>query len=209
MANYTGPVCRLCRREGTKLFLKGSRCFSPKCAIDKRAYAPGQHGQGRRSKLSDYGHQLREKQKARRIYGVLERQFRRYFAQATRSKGVTGERLLQILETRLDNVVFRLGFADSRNQARQLVNHGHFTVNGRRVDIPSYLVKENDEIAVAEVSRSNTYFKNLLETLAEHRTTDWLTLDVANLAGRVVRLPKREDIDIPVQEHLIVEKYSR
>lgn len=209
MANYTGPVCRLCRREGTKLFLKGSRCFSPKCAIDKRAYAPGQHGQGRRSKLSDYGHQLREKQKARRIYGVLERQFRRYFAQATRSKGVTGERLLQILETRLDNVVFRLGFADSRNQARQLVNHGHFTVNGRRVDIPSYLVKENDEIAVAEVSRSNTYFRNLLETLAEHRTTDWLTLDVANLAGRVVRLPKREDIDIPVQEHLIVEKYSR
>ncbi len=209
MANYTGPVCRLCRREGTKLFLKGSRCFSPKCSVDKRTYAPGQHGQGRRSKLSDYGHQLREKQKARRIYGVLERQFRRYFAQAARAKGVTGERLLQILETRLDNVVFRLGFAGSRSQARQLVNHGHFTVNGRRVDIPSYLVKENDEIAVAEGSRGIAYFKNLLETLAEQRTVEWVTLDAANLAGRVVRLPNREDIDIPVQEHLIVEKYSR
>lgn len=208
MANYNGPVCRLCRREGTKLFLKGARCYSDKCAVDRRTYAPGQHGQGRRAKVSDYGHQLREKQKARRIYGVLERQFRGYFAQATRSKGVTGERLLQLLELRLDNVIYRLGFADSRNQARQLVNHGHFAVNGRRVDIPSFLVKENDQITVREKSRGAAYFKNL-ESLGERSIPEWLRLDAANMAGHVVRLPKREDIDIPVQEHLIVEKYSR
>jgi small subunit ribosomal protein S4 len=208
VANYNGPVCRLCRREGTKLFLKGARCYSDKCSVDKRTFPPGQHGQGRRQKISDYGHQLREKQKARRIYGVLERQFRGYFSQATRSKGVTGERLLQILELRLDNVVYRLGFADSRSQARQLVNHGHFAVNGRRVDIPSYLVREGDEITVREKSRSTAYFKNL-ETLGERSIPEWLRLDAANLTGHVVRLPKREDIDIPVQEHLIVEKYSR
>lgn len=208
MANYTGPVCRLCRREGIKLFLKGTRCYSAKCAVDKRTYAPGQHGQGRRPKVSDYGHQLREKQKARRIYGVLERQFRGYFAQATRSKGVTGERLLQLLELRLDNVVYRLGFADSRNQARQLVNHGHFMVNGRRVDIPSYLVKENDQISVRENSRNTAYFKGL-ESLGQRTVHEWLRLEAANLTGYVIRLPKREDIDIPVQEHLIVEKYSR
>lgn len=207
MANYNGPVCRLCRREGTKLFLKGTRCYSGKCSVDKRTYAPGQHGQGRRAKVSDYGHQLREKQKARRIYGVLERQFRGYFQKAAHSKGVTGERLLQILELRLDNVIYRLGFADSRNQARQLVNHGHFTVNGRRVDIPSYLVKEGDQISVRESSRSATYFKDL--ALGDRVVPEWLRLDAANQAGSVVRAPKREDIDIPVQEHLIVEKYSR
>jgi len=207
VANYNGPVCRLCRREGTKLFLKGARCYSGKCAVDRRTYAPGQHGQGRRAKVSDYGHQLREKQKARRIYGVLERQFRGYFRQAARSKGVTGERLLQILELRLDNVIYRLGFADSRNQARQLVNHGHFAVNGRRVDIPSYLVKEGDQISVRESSRSATYFKDL--ALGDRVVPEWLRLDAANQAGSVVRAPKREDIDIPVQEHLIVEKYSR
>jgi small subunit ribosomal protein S4 len=207
VANYNGPVCRLCRREGTKLFLKGARCYSGKCSVDKRTYAPGQHGQGRRSKISDYGQQLREKQKARRIYGVLERQFRGYFRQAARSKGVTGERLLQILELRLDNVVYRLGFADSRSQARQLVNHGHFAVNGRRVDIPSYLVREGDEIAVRESSRNSAYFKDL--ELGDRTVPEWLRLDAANYAGHVVRLPERADIDIPVAEHLIVEKYSR
>lgn len=207
MANYNGPVCRLCRREGTKLFLKGARCYSGKCAVDRRSYAPGQHGQGRRSKVSDYGHQLREKQKARRIYGVLERQFRGYFQKAARSKGVTGERLLQLLELRLDNVIYRLGFADSRNQARQLVNHGHFTVNGRRVDIPSFLVKENDQISVREGSRGSAYFKEL--ALGDRVIPEWLRLDAANQTGAVVRLPQRADIDIPVQEHLIVEKYSR
>ena len=208
MANYNGPVCRLCRREGTKLFLKGSRCYSGKCAVDKRTYAPGQHGQGRRrGKVSDYGQQLREKQKARRIYGVLERQFRGYFRHAARSKGVTGERLLQILESRLDNIVYRLGFADSRSQARQLVNHGHFAVNGRRVDIPSYLVKEGDEIAVRESSRNTAYFKDL--DLGDRTVPEWLRLDATNFAGHVVRLAERADIDIPVAEHQIVEKYSR
>ncbi len=209
MANYNGPVCRLCRREGTKLFLKGERCYSDKCSVAKRTFPPGQHGQRRRGKVSDYGLQLREKQKARRIYGVMEKQFRRYFKAANRAKGVTGERLLQILELRLDNVVYRLGFADSRNQARQLVNHGHFSINGQKVDIPSYSVKENDEIAVRENSRSGAYFKNLSEVLGDRRIPAWLTLDAANLAGRVVRLPEREEIDIPVQEHHIVEMYSR
>ncbi len=209
MANYNGPVCRLCRREGTKLFLKGERCYSDKCSVAKRPYPAGQHGQRRRGKLSDYGMQLREKQKARRIYGVLERQFRRYFKAASRTKGVTGERLLQLLELRLDNVIYRLGFADSRAQARQLVNHGHFSVNGRNVDIPSYLVRENDEIAVRESSRDRAYFKNLSEVLGDRRIPEWLTLDAANMTGRVVRLPERDEIDIPVQEHYIVEKYSR
>lgn len=209
MANYNGPVCRLCRREGEKLFLKGERCYSDKCAVAKRTFPPGQHGQRRRGKISDYGTQLREKQKARRIYGVMEKQFRRYFKAANRSKGVTGERLLQLLELRLDNVVYRLGFADSRNQARQLVNHGHFSVNGRKVDIPSYSVKENDEIAVRESSRNSAYFKNLSEVLGDRRLPEWLTLDAANFAGRVIRLPEREELDIPVQEHHIVEMYSR
>ena len=209
MANYSGPVCRLCRREGTKLFLKGERCYSEKCAINKRAFPPGQHGQRRRGKTSDYGTQLREKQKARRIYGVLERQFRRYYKAANRAKGVTGERLLQILELRLDNVVYRLGFADSRSQARQLVNHGHFSVNGRKVDIPSYSVKENDVISVRENSRKRVYFKDLADILSERRTPEWLSLDAANMTGHVLRLSERAEIDIPVEEHHIVEMYSR
>ncbi|MGI6345323.1 MAG: 30S ribosomal protein S4 [Bacillota bacterium] len=209
MANYTGPVCRLCRREGTKLFLKGARCYSDKCSVARRTYPPGQHGQGRRRQMSNYGQQLREKQKARRIYGVLERQFRRYYAQAARAKGVTGERLLQLLELRLDNVVYRLGFAENRAQARQLVNHGHFEVNGRKVDIPSYLVKENDAIAVRERSRNRTYFKDLLAVLADRQTPEWLTRNNDTLSGSVVRLPQRDDIEIPVEEQLIVERYSR
>jgi small subunit ribosomal protein S4 len=209
LANYTGPVCRLCRREGTKLFLKGARCYSDKCSVARRTYPPGQHGQGRRRQMSNYGQQLREKQKARRIYGVLERQFRRYYAQAARAKGVTGERLLQLLELRLDNVVYRLGFAENRAQARQLVNHGHFEVNGRKVDIPSYLVKENDAIAVRERSRNRTYFKDLLAVLADRQTPEWLTRNNDTLSGSVVRLPQRDDIEIPVEEQLIVERYSR
>lgn len=209
MANYNGPVCRLCRREGVKLFLKGDRCYSDKCSISKRAYAPGQHGQRRRGRVSDYGVQLREKQKARRTYGVLEKQFRRYYEEANRSKGVTGERLLQLLELRLDNVVYRLGFAHSRSQARQMVNHGHFTVNGKKVDIPSYSVKENDEIAVKASSRGSAFFKDISETLGDQRPPEWLALNAADLSGQVLRLPEREDIDIPVEEHHIVEMYSR
>ncbi len=208
MARYTGPVCRLCRREGTKLFLKGSRCYSGKCALERRSYAPGQHGQGRK-KVTEYGVQLREKQKARRFYGVLESQFRRYFAQAAREKGVTGERLLQLLELRLDNVVFRAGLAQSRAQARQFVRHGHFTVNGKRVNIPSFLVKEGEVIAVAEKSRSMTVFSDLPETLNARRIVPWISLSPAELSATIVSLPKREDIDVPVQEHLIVERYSR
>lgn len=208
MARYTGPVCRLCRREGTKLFLKGSRCYSGKCAFERRSYAPGQHGQGRK-KVTEYGIQLREKQKARRFYGVLESQFRRYFAQAAREKGVTGERLLQLLEIRLDNVVFRAGLAESRAQARQFVRHGHFTVNGKRVNIPSFLVKEGEVIAVAEKSRSMVVFSDLPETLNARRIVPWISLNPAELSATIVSLPKREDIDVPVQEHLIVERYSR
>jgi len=208
MARYTGPVCRLCRREGIKLFLKGTRCYSGKCAIDRRSYAPGQHGQGRK-KATEYGLQLREKQKARRIYGVLERQFRRYFAKAAREKGVTGERLLQLLELRLDNVVTRAGFADSRSQGRQLVRHGHFTVNGQRVNIPSYLVKEGDVIAVATKSLSVPLFQEYAESMRGRRVVPWISVELNAARATIVGLPKREDIDIPVREHLIVEKYSR
>lgn len=208
MARYTGPVCRLCRREGVKLFLKGHRCYTPKCPIEKRAYAPGQHGQTRR-KLSEYGIHLREKQKARRIYGVLERQFRRYFEKASKAKGVTGEALLQLLERRLDNVVFRLGFASSRPQARQLVRHGHFEVNGRRVNIPSFLVREGDVIAVREASRSKQLFKDLAEEGRTRKVPEWLSADHDQMRGTVLRLPRREEIDTQVQEHLIVEHYSR
>lgn len=208
MARYTGPVCRLCRREGTKLFLKGSRCYSGKCSFERRSYAPGQHGQGRK-KVTEYGLQLREKQKARRFYGVLEGQFRRYFAQAAREKGVTGERLLQLLELRLDNVVFRAGLGESRAQARQFVRHGHFTVDGKRVNIPSFLVKEGDVIAVAEKSRSMVVFSDLPETLNARRIVPWISLNPAELSATIVSLPKREDIDVPVREHLIVERYSR
>jgi len=208
MARYTGAVCRLCRREGQKLFLKGDRCYSDKCAVVKRAYAPGQHGQSRR-KASEYGIQLREKQKARRIYGILEKQFRNYFEKAERQKGVTGENLLRLLELRLDNVVYRLGFANSRVEARQLVRHGHFTVNGRRVNIPSYLVRVGDQIAVKESSKKAPKFEEISE-LAAHKTVPaWLEMDKEALVGKVIALPEREDIDVPIQEHLIVELYSR
>lgn len=206
MARYTGPVCRLCRREGIKLYLKGDKCYSDKCPVSKRAYAPGQHGQSRK-KLSNYGMQLREKQKARRIYGVLESQFRDYYDKADRAKGVTGENLLRMLEKRLDNVVFRLGFAGSRAEARQLVRHGHFTVNGRKVDIPSYQVRVGDTITVKASSRSSEKFKALAEVAKT--TPQWLTADTEKLEGKVVAEPKREDIDIPVQETFIVELYSK
>lgn len=207
MARYTGPVCRLCRREGMKLFLKGDRCYTGKCAVDRRAYAPGQHGQSRK-KPTEYGIQLREKQKARRIYGVLEGQFRRYFVEAARQKGMTGENLLRLLERRLDNVVFQLGFATSRPEARQLVRHGHFTVNGKRVDIPSYLIRVGEVIAVREESKNSPRIKGILSNL-DRTPPAWLSLDANAAAGTVVRFPSREDIQLPIQEHLIVEKYSR
>lgn len=208
MARYTGPVCRLCRREGMKLYLKGDRCYTEKCAIDRRNYAPGEKGQARR-KMTEYGLQLQEKQRARRIYGVLERQFRRYFDIAERQKGITGENLLRLLERRLDNVVYRLGFAASRAMARQLVRHGHITVNGRRVSIPSYLVRIGDEIAVAEKSKEMPLFAELAEAAAHKATPPWLEVDLERMRGRVVAFPSREDIDIPIKEHLIVELYSR
>jgi len=209
MARYRGPVCRLCRREGTKLFLKGERCYTDKCAIDKKAYAPGQHGPTRRIKQSEYGMQLREKQKARRIYGVLENQFRRYFKEADRKKGITGETLLQLLETRLDNVIYRLGFAGSRVEARQLVNHRHVLVNGKRVNVASYEVKTGDEITIREKSRNMPRMQELKELAEGHKTPEWLEADHENFTGRMVRVPAREEIDIPVEEHLIVELYSR
>lgn len=208
MARYSGAVCRLCRREGVKLYLKGERCYSDKCAIDRRAYAPGQHGQGRK-KVSEYGTQLREKQKARRVYGILEKQFRGYYVEAARRKGITGENLLKILESRLDNVVYRLGFAASRPEARQLVRHGHFTVNGHRVDIPSYLTKPGDVITVHTSSADAPRIKELFE-LAESRTIlGWLERDLSSKTGRVLRVPARDEIDIPVAEQMIVELYSR
>lgn len=209
MARYTGPVCRLCRREGTKLFLKGDRCYSGKCSVDKRSYPPGHGRKQRAPKQSEYGLQLREKQKLRRTYGVLERQFARYFKKAEQKRGVTGENLLQILELRLDNVVYRLGFASSRPEARQLVRHGHFTVNGRKVNIPSYEVKLNDIIAVKEGSKALDKFKMLAEALSGREPVAWLELDKDNLVGRVIALPKREDIDVPVEESRIVELYSK
>lgn len=208
MARYTGPSCRLCRREGIKLYLKGERCYTEKCAIDRRNYAPGQHGKSRK-KISEYGLQLREKQKAKRIYGVLERQFRRYFKIADRKKGVTGENLLRILETRLDNVVYRIGFASSRDEARQLINHGHFTVNGRKVDIASYHVRAGETIAVKEDSKKLDKFKELAEFAAEKTAPAWLEVNPEAMEAHVVALPSREDIDIPIQEHLIVELYSK
>ncbi len=208
MARYTGPSCRLCRREGIKLYLKGERCYTEKCSIDRRGYAPGQHGKSRK-KISEYGLQLREKQKAKRIYGVLERQFRRYFKIADRKKGVTGENLLRILETRLDNVVYRIGFASSRVEARQLINHGHFTVNGRKVDIASYQVRVGEIIAVKEDSKKLDKFKELAEFAAEKTAPPWLEVNPEAMEASVVALPSREDIDIPIQEHLIVELYSK
>ena len=208
MARYTGPVCRLCRREGVKLYLKGDRCYSSKCAIERRGYPPGQHGQMRR-KASEYGLQLREKQKARRIYGVLERQFRSYYEDAVRQKGVTGENLLRRLESRLDNVIYRMGFAPSRPQARQIVRYGHVEVNGKRVTIPSYLVKEKDVIAIREKSRSLGMFKEIAEAGESKVVPEWLSVNFETLTGQVNYLPNREDIDVPLQEQLIVELYSK
>lgn len=213
MARYTGPVCKLCRREGEKLFLKGARCLSPKCSFERRSYPPGQHGkdaQFRRGRGSDYATQLREKQKARRIYGVLERQFRRYFRDALRRPGLTGWNLLSILESRLDNVIFRMGWADSRNHARLLVQHGHFTVNGRRTTIPSLLVRPGDVIAVREGSQNRRYFKEIRAYMEDRPPApEWLEVDSAALKGTVTRMPERRDIDFPLNEQLIVEYYSR
>lgn len=208
MARYTGAVCRQCRREGQKLFLKGDRCYSEKCAVAKRAYPPGQHGQGRK-KLSEYGIQHREKQKTRRYYGVLESQFEKYFEMAAKTKGQTGENLLRILETRLDNVVYRLGFAMSRPEARQLVRHGHFTVNGRKVNIPSYLVKQGDVVSLCEKSRSLDKLKMSIEANASRVPPKWLEYNRDAFEAKVAALPERDDIDLPVEEHLIVELYSK
>ena len=212
MARYTGPACKLCRREGQKLFLKGERCFSPKCSLERRAYPPGQHGwdqQFRRRRTSAYGQQLREKQKLRRIYGVLETQFRRYFREAVRRKGITGTNLLVVLESRLDNIVYRLGMATSRSEARQLVTHGHFDVNGRRCDIPSRMLREGDVVSIHPSSRQLTYFRELREGLAEHTVPAWLSLDPIDGTGRVANHPSRDEIDLAVNEQLVVEYYSR
>jgi len=210
MARYRGPVCRICRREGEKLFFKGERCFTDKCSFQKRRYPPGFHGPEKKTKkLSIYGMQLREKQKVKRIYGVLEAQFRRYFELARRMGGNTGENLLSILERRLDNVVYQLGFALSRRQARQLVAHGHIQVNGRKVDIPSYLVEEGDEIAIAPKSKDIPSVAYSLEKRDERAIPSWLSLDKSNMRGKVERLPKREDVTHPVNERLIVELYSK
>lgn len=213
MARYIGPVCKLCRRENEKLFLKGERCFTPKCAMERRAYPPGEHGRMKQSRggdrQSDYSRQLRAKQKARRIYGTLERQFRRYFSLALRRRGMTGLNLLHTLELRLDNVVYRMGFANNRSQARQLVTHGHFMVNGRRTDVPSTLLKPGDEIAVREGSMSDTFFKELPEIAEKRNCAMWLERGTKKLSGRVLRLPERGEIDGNLNEQLIVEYYSR
>lgn len=208
MARYTGPACKLCRREGKKLFLKGDRCYTGKCALERRSYAPGQHGQNRK-KTSEYGLQLRAKQSARRYYGVSEGQFHKYFLMAERKEGVTGTNLLQLCESRLDNIVYTAGFASSRAQARQLVNHAHFTVNGSKVDIPSYLVKPGDVVAVKDTSKSTDEFKNLVESNASRPIPKWIDADVAAMTAKVVALPEREEIATPVEEHLIVEFYSK
>jgi small subunit ribosomal protein S4 len=209
LARYTDPVCRLCRREGIKLFLKGSKCFSDKCPIEKRNFAPGQHGKDRKTKVVGYGLQLREKQKAKRIYFTQEGQFRNYFEKAARSQGVTGELLLQQLERRLDSVVFRLGFGTARRQARQLVRHGHVLVNGRKVNIPSYQVNVGDEITIKESSRKLAVLEAAKEFASHQNSPNWLEIDRDNFRGKVLSLPKREDIQQPVNEQLIVELYSK
>ncbi|HHT05491.1 MAG TPA: 30S ribosomal protein S4 [Hydrogenispora sp.] len=210
MARYIGSVCKMCRREGEKLFLKADRCLSDKCSFNRRSYAPGQHGQGQaRRKLSEYGLQLREKQKLRRIYGLLEAQFHRYFEMAERKKGITGENLLQLLETRLDNVVYRLRLAGSRREARQLVRHGFFRVNDRKVNIPSYQVKPGDVITLKENATNSVLIKGILEANNGQNIPEWLELDTNSWTARVISIPSREQIDVPVQEHLIVELYSR
>lgn len=208
MARYTGSVCRLCRREGCKLFLKGDKCYGPKCAVGTRPTPPGEHGHARTRKQSEYGMQLREKQKAKRAYGILETQFHRYFEAAERQKGVTGENLLILLERRLDNVVYRLGFGASRAQARQFVLHGHIRVNGQKVTIPSYLVDAGDEISIREKSAESEHFKAMREGTGKV-VPKWLTIDAPNLKATVAAMPKREDIDLTIQENLIVELYSR
>ena len=208
MARYKDEQCRICRREGQKLFLKGDRCYTDKCSVSRRNYAPGEHGQ-KRAKLSEYGTQLREKQKTKAYYGVGEKQFRKYFEMASNKKGITGENLLQILESRLDNVVYRLGYGSSRAQARQLVNHGLFQVNGRKVDIASYLVKAGDVIEVRELKQDKGIIKTNVEASSTRVTPTWLERDSAKLSGKVVRLASREDIDLPIEEHLIVELYSK
>ncbi len=208
MARYTGSVCRLCRREGTKLFLKGDRCLSGKCAIEKRPTVPGQHGTGRKN-VKEYGLQLREKQKAKRYYGVLENQFKGYFEKADNTEGVTGENLLSLLERRLDNVVYRIGLADSRKEARQLVTHGHFRLNGKKVNIPSLIVRAGDVITLREESRSSEKFKNLIEALDTRIAPKWIELDKAQVVAKVAALPARDDVDFPFEEHLIVELYSK
>ena len=208
MSRYKDEQCRICRREGQKLFLKGSRCYSDKCSVTRRNYAPGEHGQGKK-KLSEYGTQLREKQKTKSFYGVGEKQFSRYFEMAANSKGKTGETLLTLLESRLDNVVYRLGFASSRSQARMLVTHGAFDVNGRKVNIPSYLIKAGDVISVREIKKDNGTIKAALESNSARPVPTWLEKDSEKLSGKVVRLAAREDIDLPIEEHLIVELYSK
>ena len=209
MARYSGPVCRLCRREGMKLFLKGERCYTEKCAIEKRNFPPGQHGKTRKAKLAGYGVQLREKQKVKRIYGVLEDQFRRYFEAAERQRGITGETLLQLLERRLDNVAYRMGLATSRPQARQLVRHGHLQVNGRKVDIPSYSIRVGDVISVRATSQKDVAVQHALEEVKGRGVPEWLSFDGEKMSGRIVSLPTREQINLPVQEQLIVELYSK
>lgn len=208
MARYTGPDCRLCRREGAKLFLKGDRCYSASCAMNRRAVAPGQHGVARK-KVTEYGTQLREKQKIKRIYGLCEKQFHKYYEEADRQKGVTGANMLQLLERRLDNVVYRMGIGLSRSQARQLVNHAHITVNGKTVNIPSYIVKAGDVVAVKENKAGNKFFKELKERKPNGTLPKWLEFDLASLSGKVIALPEREDIAMDVREQLVVELYSK
>lgn len=209
MARYTGPVCRLCRREEMKLFLKGDRCYTDKCAFERRSHAPGQHGQSRRRKTSEYGEQLREKQKVKRMYGLLERQFKNYYLRASRMKGVTGENLLRLLERRLDNVVYRLGFAANRSDARQIVTHRHVEVNGRRVNIPSFLVKPGDVVTVREADRKMARIEEALAGVDRRGVPSWLELDKDNFQGKVISMPNRQDITMPIREQLIVELYSK
>lgn len=208
MARYTGPVCRLCRREGMKLFLKGERCYADKCAIERRSYSPGQHGQARK-KVTEYSEQLREKQKLKRIYGILERQFQRSFARAEHRRGITGENLLLLLERRLDNMVYRMGFATSRAEARQLVRHGHFLVNRRKVNIPSYLVAPGDEVAVREKSKQTARVQEAVELAHRRGVPEWLEVDKEKFVGRVRALPTRADLTMPINEKLVVELYSK
>ena len=209
MARYIGPVCRLCRREDMKLFLKGDRCYTDKCGYERRAYPPGQHGQARRRKPSDYREQLREKQKVKRIYGIAERQFRGYYYKASRMKGVTGENLIQLLERRLDNVIYRLGFASNHAEARQLVRHGHFKINGRRVNIPSYLVRSNDVISVKEASKKVARILDSLGAVERRGVPQWLELNKDGFEGKIKTMPAREDVTLPIREQLIVELYSK